>query len=101
LNGCETGEVESTPGFDLPARFIIHAVGPRRDQSGMLLSFGYLPGLYLAVSKDLRSAVFPCLSTGILGFDKTAAADIGLGAVSFWLCHRVTSSTVSIVFAIR
>ncbi len=39
LNGCETGEVQITPGFDLPARFIIRAVGPQRDQSGTLLLF--------------------------------------------------------------
>ena len=102
LNGCETGEVKITPGFDLPARFIIHAVGPRGNQSGTLLSFCYLRALDLAVSKGLRSVVFPCLSTGIFGFDKAAAADIALGAVSSWLRHRgSTSSIISIVFAIN
>ncbi len=101
-NGCVTGEVEITPGFDLPARFIIHAVGPRRGQSGMLLSFCYLRALDLAVSKGLRSVVFLCLSTGIFGSDKAAAADMALGAVSSWLRHRGSNSSIaSIVLAIN
>ena len=45
LNGCETGQVKITPGFNLPAKFILHAVGPRREESGMLLSFCYLRSL--------------------------------------------------------
>ncbi len=102
LSGCDTVEVEITPGFDLPARFIIQAVGPRRDQSGTQLSFCYLRALDLAVSKGLRSVHSPCLSTGIFGFDKAATADIALGAVSSWLRHRGSySSIVSIVYLIN
>ncbi len=67
LNGCETGEVKITTGFELPARFIIDAVGPRRHQSETLLSLCYLRALDLVVSKVLRFVVFPCLSTGIFG----------------------------------
>ena len=76
LSGCDTGEVGITPGFDLPARFIIHAVGPRGNQSGTLLSFCYLRALDLAVSKGLRSVVFPCLSTGIFGFDSLGRSEL-------------------------
>jgi hypothetical protein len=68
----------------------------------LLPSFCYLRALDLAASKGLRSVAFPCLSTGIFAFDKAAAADIALGAVSSWLSHRgSTSSIVSIVFAIN
>ena len=57
MNGCDTGEVDITPGPKRPARFIIHAVGPTRNQSGRLLSFCYLKALDLAVSKGLQSVV--------------------------------------------
>ena len=101
--GRETGQVKIAPGFDLPARFFIHAVGPQRGQSGTLLSFRYLRALDdLAVSKGLRSVVFSCLSMGIFGSDKSAAADIALGAVSSWLRHRGSNSSIaSIVLAIN
>jgi O-acetyl-ADP-ribose deacetylase (regulator of RNase III) len=93
LEWLRNEEVEITPEFDRPAR-IIPAVGPRRDQAGMWLSFCYLWALDLEVSKDLRSAVSPCLGTGIFGIDKTAAADIALVAVSSWLRHRGSNSTI-------
>ena len=68
----------------------------------MLLPSGYLRALDLAASKCLRSVAFPCLSTGIFGFDQAAAADIALGAVSSGLRHRGSySSIVSIVFGIN
>ncbi len=77
---------------DLPARFIIRAVGPRRDQSGTLLSFCYLRALDGVQGSAVCS--FPCLSTGIFEFDQVTAAD-SLGAMRSWLRHRGINSPIT------
>jgi O-acetyl-ADP-ribose deacetylase (regulator of RNase III) len=102
LNGCETGEVKTTPGVNLPGRFIVHAVSPQRDQSGTRFSFYYLRALDVVVSKVLPSVALSCLSSDIFGFDKSAAAGIALGLLSIWFSHRGTKSPIErIVVAIN
>ncbi|MEE8118376.1 MAG: O-acetyl-ADP-ribose deacetylase [Gammaproteobacteria bacterium] len=82
LDGCKTGAVVLTPGFNLIARHIIHAVGPiwRGGSGGEpdLLTSCYRSALELARANSFRSIAFPCISTGIYGYPKWLAAKIAL-----------------------
>jgi O-acetyl-ADP-ribose deacetylase (regulator of RNase III) len=89
LNGCETGDAKITGGYDLPARYVIHTVGPvyGRDpdrQAGLLRSC-YTRSLELAAEKDCKSVAFPNISTGIYGYPKDEAAEIAVKAVRTFL----------------
>ncbi len=82
LGGCPTGEARITPGFNLPAQWIIHTVGPvwRDGHSGepALLQSAYRNTLQLALEQRVESIAFPSISTGVYGFPKSAAAEIAL-----------------------
>ena len=77
LGHCPTGEVRLTPGFRLPARFVIHAVGPVWRGGGAgepeLLASVYRSSLQLAAEHGLKSVAFPAISTGIFGYPLDAA----------------------------
>jgi O-acetyl-ADP-ribose deacetylase len=83
LGGCPTGDAEATPGFRLPARWIIHAVGPvwhggdagEPDQ----LASAYRCSLAVADELGARSVAFPAISTGIYGYPLDAATQIAVG----------------------
>lgn len=82
LGGCATGDAKATPGFALPARWIIHAVGPRwrggeRGEADLLASC-YRRSLEVADELGARSIAFPALSTGIYGYPREAAAKIAV-----------------------
>ena len=94
LGSCETGEVKMTPGFNLAAKFIIHAVGPKSDQPARLLASCYSKALDLAARHHLRSVAFPCISTGIYGFDPALAANTAMRAVKDWLELPANSGTM-------
>ncbi len=89
LNGCETGEARITPGFRLPARYVIHTVGPvwrgGSHNEPELLRQCYLQSLELAAAHQLRSIAFPNISTGVYGFPKQLAAETATAAVKSWL----------------
>jgi O-acetyl-ADP-ribose deacetylase (regulator of RNase III) len=78
LGGCETGDAKLTGGFDLPARFIIHTVGPvwQGGQSGeaALLESCYRRSFELALQRDLTSIAFPAISTGVYAYPRLEAA---------------------------
>ncbi|OCS43862.1 O-acetyl-ADP-ribose deacetylase [Ralstonia pickettii] len=97
LHGCRTGEAKLTPGFQLPARYVIHTVGPiwrggRQDEVALLAAC-YRNSLELARKHEVRSIAFPCISTGVYGFPPQLAAPIavrtarehgaGLDAITF------------------
>ena len=88
LGGCPTGEARITPAFRLPARWIIHTVGPvwRGGDKGEpeLLRAAYRNSFQLAQGREIRSIAFPAISTGVYGYPKRAAARI---AVSVALEH--------------
>jgi O-acetyl-ADP-ribose deacetylase (regulator of RNase III) len=89
LNGCETGHAKITHGFQLPARYVIHTVGPVwtggfRNES-QLLKQCYLQSLKLASDHQLKSIAFPNISTGVYGFPKKAAAEIAIDAVRSYM----------------
>jgi O-acetyl-ADP-ribose deacetylase (regulator of RNase III) len=82
---CPTGEARITPGFNLPARFIIHTVGPvwRGGEHGEaeLLASAYRNSLALAHDNGLRSIAFPAISCGIFGYPVDEAARIAIDTV--------------------
>jgi O-acetyl-ADP-ribose deacetylase len=86
LGGCPTGEARITPGFDLQARYVIHAVGPRWRGGGHgeadLLAGAYRSSLELAERQSLRSLAFPSISTGAYGYPLQAAARVAIGTVA-------------------
>jgi O-acetyl-ADP-ribose deacetylase len=86
LGGCATGSAVLTPGFDLPARFVIHAVGPvwsgGEDGEPELLRRTYLSAFELARGEpSIRSLAFPAISTGAYGFPREEAARIALSVL--------------------
>ena len=88
LGGCHTGEVKMTAGYKLPARYIIHAVGPIYDgdeEDPVLLASCYTKALDLAMEKGLHSIVFPNISTGVYGYPKEEAAKVAMEAAGKWL----------------
>ncbi|XP_019726045.1 ADP-ribose glycohydrolase MACROD2 isoform X2 [Hippocampus comes] len=90
LNGCETGKAKITCGYDLPARFVIHTVGPvARGHVGPTetndLTSCYQNSLRLVKEYGLSTVAFPCISTGIYGFPNEPAGDIALNTVKSWI----------------
>ena len=85
LNGCATGEAKITAGYDLPAKWVIHTVGPvwqgGDQQEAELLAQCYRRSLELASDKHLSSIAFPCISTGVYRFPKDQASDIAVHTV--------------------
>src|SRR2546423_4536181 len=86
LGGCPTGSAKITRGYRLPAKHVIHAVGPVWHGGGAnedeLLASCYRTALDLAAANDLTSIAFPAISTGIYGFPADRAARIAVGAVA-------------------
>jgi len=85
LGGCETGDAKLTAGFNLPARYVIHTVGPvwhgGEQGEAELLERCYRRSLELALQHDIKSIAFPGISTGVYGYPKEQAARIALGVM--------------------
>jgi len=85
VGGCPTGDARITPGFRLPARYVIHAVGPywRGGTAGEpeLLASAYRASIRLAREHELRSVAFPAISTGIFGYPLGPATRIAVETV--------------------
>jgi O-acetyl-ADP-ribose deacetylase (regulator of RNase III) len=82
---CPTGEARLTPGFDLPARWVIHTVGPvwhggTRGEPALLAAC-YRNAMQLAVAHGVRHIAFPAISCGVYGYPPEQAAGIAIGAV--------------------
>lgn len=85
LHGCPAGQARITEGFDLPARWVIHTVGPvwtggQQGEADMLASC-YHASCQLALEHDVRSIAFPAISTGVYGYPRAAAARIALSCL--------------------
>ena len=98
LNGCETGNAKITGGHNLPADFVIHAVGPvwqgGKKNEEKLLASCYQKSLEIAAEKHLKSIAFPNISTGIYGFPKEKAASIAISSVTNFLNHNLEPEKV-------
>jgi O-acetyl-ADP-ribose deacetylase (regulator of RNase III) len=92
LGGCDTGSAKITRGYQLPAKHVIHAVGPvwqggRSDEEALLASC-YATALDLAAGHKLTSIAYPAISTGIYAFPADRAARIAVGTVASELPKR-------------
>ncbi len=85
LGGCPTGEARLSPGFGLPADWIVHTVGPVWHGGGEgepeLLLACYENSLRLALEQGVRSIAFPAISTGVYGYPKEQAVEVALSAM--------------------
>jgi O-acetyl-ADP-ribose deacetylase len=95
LGGCPVGEARATPGFGLPARWVIHTVGPvwRGGSAGEpeLLASCYRRSLEAAAELGARSVAFPAISTGVYGYPPDAAARVAVETL------RATPTSVELV----
>lgn len=99
LGGCATGDAKLTAGHRLPARFVIHTVGPvwqggERGEAGLLASC-YRRSLELAVGQGVRTVAFPCISTGVYGYPLVAAAAVAIDTVLAMLDADATLGQVT------
>lgn len=100
LAPIKTGDAVITPGFDLPAKYIVHTAGPiyRDGRSGEeeLLRASYRNSMQLAVDRELESIAFPLLSSGIYGYPKQEALDVALSEIQVFLADNELNVTLVI-----
>jgi O-acetyl-ADP-ribose deacetylase (regulator of RNase III) len=100
LGGCNVGDAKLTRGYRLPARFVIHTVGPVWDGGkrgeALALASCYRRSLQIAAAESIRSIAFPCISTGVYGYPKQAAAEIAVATVAAF--PAASSRIASIMF---
>jgi O-acetyl-ADP-ribose deacetylase (regulator of RNase III) len=100
IGGCPTGEARITKGYHLPARYVIHTVGPvyrGSPRDAELLANAHRNSLLLAVNHDLRTIAFPAISTGIYGYPLNKAAPVALGTVIEFLQQDMSLQLVRFV----
>ncbi|KAK0173601.1 hypothetical protein PV328_006773 [Microctonus aethiopoides] len=84
LNGCRVGEAKITGGYKLPAKYVIHTVGPRGEKPEKLKQC-YFNSLNVAKENGIRTIAFPCISTGVYGYPQRPAAEVALTTVKNYL----------------
>lgn len=101
LKGCNTGEAKITKAYHLPAKYVIHTVGPvwhgGNNKEARLLAKCYKNSLDIAVNHGIETIAFPNISTGVYGFPKNSAAKIAINTVSEFLEKNTTISKVYFV----
>lgn len=98
LGGCDIGESKMTKGYNLPARFIIHTVGPlwtggNRNEEGVLASC-YISSLKMATEHGLKTIAFPAISTGVYKFPPMRAARVAVATVKEYLGQNEVPESV-------
>ena len=103
LGGCPTGEARITKGYNLPAKYVIHTVGPvygGRPQDAQLLKSCYLNSLTLAKEHQVASVAFPAISCGVYGYPIKDAAQIALETtIAFLQEHDVPNKVIFVLFS--
>ncbi|RME17989.1 MAG: O-acetyl-ADP-ribose deacetylase [Alphaproteobacteria bacterium] len=104
LGGCPTGQARLTGGHLLPAKYVIHTVGPVWRGGGQgeaaLLASCYRESLRLAEAAGCRSVAFPAISTGVYGYPPEAAAEVAVAEVLAWqAAHALPERTVLCCFS--
>ena len=98
LAPCPAGESRITEAFSLPARFVIHTVGPifhDLSTDAPVLASAYQSALALAAENELESIAFPCISTGAYGFPPDAACEFAIQTVLKWLNENTCPQLVT------
>lgn len=102
LGGCETGQAKITKAYNLPAKFIIHTVGPiygaENGQEAELLASCYTNSLKLAEQNGVKTIAFPCISTGAFRYPQDEAAKIAITSVKKYFDDNHQSSIESVTF---
>ncbi|KAL3872956.1 hypothetical protein ACJMK2_036125 [Sinanodonta woodiana] len=98
LHGCKTGEAKITGGYKLPAKYVIHTVGPIGEKE-MLLTSAYESCLKIMMENKLRTLALPCISTGIYGYDNEKACHVALKVVREFLTAN-TDSVDRVIFCL-
>ena len=106
LGGCATGDAKITQGYNLPAKFVIHTVGPVWGGGGSgeddLLASCYRRSLEVAVENGVKTIAFPCVSTGVYCFPQERAAKVALHEVKkFLAANPAIESAVFVCFLAR
>lgn len=101
LNGCETGQAKITKGYNLPAKFVIHTVGPiwhgGKNKEDELLASCYTNSLKLAVENEVQSIAFPSISTGVYGYPIEKASEVAIKTITSFLNENDTIKKVKII----
>lgn len=90
LQNCDTGDAKITGGYKLPAKYVIHTVGPVGEMPDDLASC-YQKSLNLALANNLRTIAFPCISTGVFGYPNEKAAPVAIKTVRKMLEENLSS----------
>ncbi|KAF5307969.1 hypothetical protein FQR65_LT06536 [Abscondita terminalis] len=98
LHGCETGNAKITGAYKLPAKYVIHTVGPQGEKPD-LLSRCYRNSLAIMKEFDFKTIAFPCISTGIYGYPLIPAAHIAAGEVRTHL-ERFPNEVERVIFCL-
>ncbi len=101
LYGCETGYAKITEGYKLPAKYIIHTVGPiwrgGNQNEAILLGNAYRNSLQLAVDNNIKTIAFPSISTGVYRYPVDKASEVALSEISRFLANNRSIKKVTIV----
>ena len=103
LGGCPTGEARLTQGYRLPARYVIHTVGPvyrGRPEDGRLLAGCYTNSLALAMAHGIQTLAFPAISCGVYGYPMADASKIAVDTcMTHMQTHAVPAKVIFILFS--
>jgi O-acetyl-ADP-ribose deacetylase (regulator of RNase III) len=101
LGGCQTGDAKITKGYKLPAKYVIHTVGPvwhgGNANEENLLGSCYKKCLELAVANNIQSIAFPAISCGVYGFPPEKAAAIAMRTIKEWLAAHNDAIDVAFI----
>ncbi|MHC4661974.1 MAG: O-acetyl-ADP-ribose deacetylase [Planctomycetota bacterium] len=105
LGGCETGDAKITGGYNLPARHVIHTVGPVYSSTGgkapELLASCYRRSLEAAAENGLKTVAFPAISTGVYGYPIEPATEVAVKTVHDFLEEHADMEAVFVCFSER
>jgi len=100
LGGCKTGDAKITKGYNLPAKYVIHTVGPVWSGDGEneteLLACCYRRCMEIALEKGIKSLAFPCISTGVYRYPLKDAAEIAVKTVKKFL--KSHNADIEVIF---
>lgn len=101
LGGCETGDAKITKGYKLPAKYVIHTVGPiyqdGHHHEKELLSKCYKKCLDIAIEKNIHSIAFPLISAGVYGYPKDKAIDVAVNTIKEYFKNNDYDIVVKII----